>query len=44
MHMVLGTIPSFEIHRGKKIENISWDRVVHPIMCSILGMVNRIIF
>jgi hypothetical protein len=35
--MILGSIPSFEIIRGKNIQNIQWHQVVHPIMCSILG-------
>ncbi|CAF0968199.1 unnamed protein product [Adineta ricciae] len=30
------TIPAFEINRGKKIESIEWDRIVHPLMCHLL--------
>ncbi|CAF0843157.1 unnamed protein product [Adineta steineri] len=30
------TLPSFEINRAKKLHNIEWDRIVHPIMCNVL--------
>lgn len=39
--MISGATPSFEINRAKKIRNINWDRIVHPIMCNISGIVDR---
>lgn len=33
----VGSIPSFDIVRGKNIQKIQWQNIVHPIMCEILG-------
>ena len=33
----LGTMPSLDFVRGKDIQKIQWQTIVHPIMCDILG-------
>jgi hypothetical protein len=35
--IILGSVPSFDIVRGKAIQTIEWHRFVHPIMCSMLS-------
>jgi hypothetical protein len=42
LYLIIGSVPSFDIVRGKNIQNISWHHVVHPIACSSLGKREKI--
>jgi hypothetical protein len=35
--IITGSMPSFEIIKGKDIQSITWHQAVHPIACNMIG-------